>query len=86
MRQDKTGGQFPNWQDRDKTTFLWSHCSEKSGKNPGNKMFPNATGNFQDCFGKKPAPGKWHSGTQTSTEQQQKLSFAQLCANKNAQE
>ena len=24
-------------------------------------------GNFLDFFGKNPAPGKWHSGMQTST-------------------
>ena len=31
-RQDQTGGQFPNWRDRYKTTItLWSRCLGKSG-------------------------------------------------------
>ena len=34
-RQDETGRQFPNWRDRDKTTSLWSRCSEKFGKKSG---------------------------------------------------
>ena len=34
-RQDVTGRQFPNWRDRDKTTSLWSRCSEKFGKKSG---------------------------------------------------
>ena len=29
-RQDKTGGNFPNWQDCDKTTCVWSCCSGNS--------------------------------------------------------
>ena len=33
-KQDETGGHFTNWQDRDNTTFFWSCCSGKSGKNP----------------------------------------------------
>ena len=37
-RQDETGGQFTNWQDREKTNFFWSRSSRKSGKNPGNKQ------------------------------------------------
>ena len=27
------------------------------------------TGNFPNFFGKYPVPGKWHSGTQTSTKE-----------------
>ena len=33
--RDKTsgaGGHFPNWRDCDKTTYVWSHCSENFGK------------------------------------------------------
>ena len=37
-RQDETGGQFPNWLDRDKTTSLWSRGLGKSKNNPGNKL------------------------------------------------
>ena len=37
-RQDETGHPFPNWQYREMTTFFWSRCSRKSGKNPGNKL------------------------------------------------
>ena len=36
-RQDKAGEQFPNWWYRDKTTFVRSRRSGKSGKNLGNK-------------------------------------------------
>ena len=31
-RRDRTGGHFPNCQDRDKTTYVWSCCSDNSGK------------------------------------------------------
>ena len=36
-RQDETGHHFPNWRYREKTTFFWSRCSRKSGKNLGKK-------------------------------------------------
>ena len=36
-RQDETGHHFPNWRYWENTTFFWSRCSIKSGKNPGNK-------------------------------------------------
>ena len=36
-RQDEIGHHFPNWRYGEKTTFFWSHCLRKSGKNPENK-------------------------------------------------
>ena len=43
----------PEWRDLDR---------------PGQRMFPNARdGKFSGFFWENPVPGKWHSGTQTST-------------------
>ena len=35
LRQDETGGHFPNWRYWDKTTVFWSRCSKKFEKNLG---------------------------------------------------
>ena len=50
-RQDKTGGQFLNWQDQNKTTFLLSRGSGKSRKNPGNiHRSPKKLNNITNCL------------------------------------
>ena len=64
---------FPNCRDRDGTTNVWSCCSGQYGKNSGKmgrevgQSWVLGTGNFPLFSGKNPVPGKWHSGTQTSS-------------------
>ena len=71
-RQDKTEGHFPHWQDRDKTTYVWSHCLGIFGKKGGTKSGPGSGWSrtfgmllLPDYFGKNQVPGKWLSETQT---------------------